>query len=109
WEELFPNDAPGEFEGRQLPDHGEWWTMSWSVRSTADGDEARLVLEADSRVVRAHCVKEFRLASDAATLHVAYRIRSAEPSPFHFLFKQHLAVAISPSCRLQLPGGKVEA
>jgi hypothetical protein len=26
WEELFPNDAPTDFEGRALPDHGEWWT-----------------------------------------------------------------------------------
>ena len=26
WEELFPNDAAGLFEGRELPDHGEWWS-----------------------------------------------------------------------------------
>ena len=29
WEELFPNDAPGEFLGRNLPDHGEWWNSAW--------------------------------------------------------------------------------
>ena len=42
------------------------------------------------------------------SLRVTYRIRSAEDRPFHFLFKQHLPVAITPSCRLLLPGGRVE-
>lgn len=31
WEELFPNDAPGPFDGRALPDHGEWWALPWTV------------------------------------------------------------------------------
>lgn len=108
WEELFPNDAPGEFEGRKLPDHGEWWAMRWSVASTAEGDVAELTLTAESTFVRADCVKKFRLASDEGTLSVTYRIRSKEDRPFHFLFKQHLPIAISPDCRLRLPGGRVE-
>ena len=108
WEELFPNDAPGVFEGRQLPDHGEWWTMPWSAASATGGAEAVVRLTADSTIVRAHCVKEFRLASDGATLSVTYRIRSDEARPFHFLFKQHLPIAIVPGCRLLLPGGRVE-
>jgi hypothetical protein len=108
WEELFPNDAPGEFEGRELPDHGEWWAMQWAIRAATGGEEARLTLEADSRVIKARCFKEFRLAHDAATLSVTYRIRSAEARPFHFLFKQHLPVAIAPGCQLLLPGGKAE-
>jgi len=39
---------------------------------------------------------------------VTYRIRSEEDRPFHFLFKQHLPVAITSYCRLLLPGGRVE-
>ena len=108
WEELFPNDAPGEFEGRKLPDHGEWWAMRWTVASTAEGDIAELTLTAESTFVRAACVKKFRLASDEGTLSVTYSIRSKEDRPFHFLFKQHLPIAVSPECRLQLPGGRVE-
>ena len=109
WEELFPNDAPGRFEGRDLPDHGEWWTLSWDVDSTAAGGAAVARLSARSSVVRAVCTKEFRLEADAATLSVTYRIRSEEAAPFHFLFKQHLPVRVSPSCRLRLPGGRVQA
>lgn len=107
WEELFPNDAPGRFEGRELPDHGEWWAMAWSIQEMNGGDTARVRLEASSTVVRAHCTKEFSLDDDSETLAVSYRIRSAESTPFHYLFKQHLPIAIGPGCRLMLPGGSV--
>jgi hypothetical protein len=108
WEELFPNDAHGTFEGRQLPDHGEWWATPWSVKDPHGGDESDVTLSADLRIVRAHCTKQFRLARDRATLSVTYRIRSAEPAPFHFLFKQHLPIVLAAGCRLLLPGGTVE-
>lgn len=107
WEELFPNDAPGSFEGRVLPDHGEWWTLPWTVTTSSEGGEAVAHLSTASNVVKAACTKVFRLAARAATLSVTYRIRSEELRPFYFLFKQHLPIALTPSCRLDLPGGLV--
>jgi hypothetical protein len=107
WEELFPNDAPGSFEGRELPDHGEWWTLPFNVTTIVTGTQASLVLESRSSAVKAACVKEFVLAEDAPTLTVNYRIRSQESRVFHFLFKQHLPIEITPGCRLSLPGGQV--
>jgi hypothetical protein len=109
WEELFPNDAPGPFEGRELPDHGEWWTRSWTVVESSNGAVATLRLETTCTVVRASCVKVFRLASDSATLNVEYCIRSHEADAFHFLFKQHLPIQLTPECRLRLPAGHAEA
>ncbi len=109
WEELFPNDAAGTFEGRALPDHGEWWTMAWEARHVIDPAGARLTLTTTSQIVKAECSKTFTLAHDAATLAVTYRIRSLEDAPFHFLFKQHLPVRVDPACRLALPGGRMEA
>lgn len=108
WEELFPNDAPGVFEGRSLPDHGEWWTIKWEVSECSSGACARVRLSASSTVIKASCRKEFSLDSDASTLSVSYRIRSEEREPFHFLFKQHLPVHLTPGCRLLLPGGTVQ-
>jgi len=107
WEELFPNDAPADFEGRTLPDHGEWWTTAWTVAEATGGAEAVVRLVADTRILRASCVKEYRLTGD--TVHVSYCIESREPEAFHFLFKQHLAIAVTPSCELALPGGRVSA
>ena len=107
WEELFPNDAAGPFEGRTLPDHGEWWVRNWRAEHSSEGDAARLRLTAETEVVRARCTKEIRLEDRSNTLHVSYRIESLEPLPFHFLFKQHLPIAITPGCRLSMPGGRV--
>lgn len=108
WEELFPNDAAGVFEGRALPDHGEWWTYDWTIDEATDGHAAVLRLRTQSTVLRAACEKEFRLEAGASSLAVTYRIRSEEALPFHFLFKQHLPVLLHSDCRLRLPGGRVD-
>lgn len=109
WEELFPNDAPGPFEGRQLPDHGEWWTWSWSIADMAGGPSARVRLTAESSILRAACTKEFTLRHDEPTLSVSYGIRSKENEDCHFLFKQHLPIRVTSACRLVVPGGQVQA
>ncbi len=108
WEELFPNDAPCRFDGRDLPDHGEWWTMSWDATVLSTGDKAVVRLAAESTAVKTTCVKEFSLSADAAALVVNYQIRNDEDRPIHFLFKQHLAIGITPDCRLWMPGGRVQ-
>jgi hypothetical protein len=109
WEELFPNDAPADFEGRALPDHGEWWTTAWTVAKACGGAEAIVRLVADTRVRRTRCVKEFRLHGNADTIDVSYRIENREMDAFHFLFKQHLPIAITPSCAFVVPDGVVTA
>ena len=107
WEELFPNDAPGDFEGRVMLDHGRWWTTAWTVSDVSDGAEGVVRLVAETEAPWTRCTKEFRLGADSNTLHVNYRIESCEHDAFHFLFKQHLPVAVSSSCRLVLPGGRM--
>ena len=107
WEELFPNDAPTDFEGRVLPDHGEWWTTAWTVAEATGGAEAVVRLAAATRIRRALCIKEYRLGGDDDTINVSYRIESHELEVFHFLFKQHLAIELTPSCELALPGGRL--
>jgi len=109
WEELFPNDATGLFEGRHLPDHGEWWQTPWSVAEQEAGARARLRLTAELTRRRVACSKEFSLDAESDTLRVHYRIESRETEPFHFLFKQHLPIAVTEGCRLAVPGGWVEA
>lgn len=109
WEELFPNDAAGDFEGRTLPDHGEWWTVPWEVDAVEGGDAPAVRLSARMTVRRARCEKEFRLPAGGSEVVARYRIVSEEPEPFHFLFKQHLPLDLAPGCRLVAPGGMVTA
>lgn len=105
WEELFPNDAPGTFDGRTLPDHGEWWSSRWEAAPGPDGTSVRMRL--DARSVPALCEKTVSLAPGSRALEVRYRIRNEGDRPLRFMLKQHLAAAVRPGDRLELPGGAV--
>lgn len=109
WEELFPCDAAGNFLGRALPDHGEWWSRAWDweIRSAQREPEIRMRLEC--RSLRVSCEKTIALAANRPELTVRYRIENREPETIYFLFKQHLAVAVGPTDRLELPNGQVTA
>jgi hypothetical protein len=110
WEELFPNDAAGEFDGRSLPDHGEWWSRSWEADVVEDSPKrASVRLRLGTRSVKAACEKIITLDAGAKSVHVRYRIENREKSPLRFMLKQHLAAAVSPGDRLELPGGTVHA
>lgn len=110
WEQLYPNDAEGEFEGRLLPDHGEWWSKPWTADVAASGpDRAELRLRATMEKLPSTCEKTLWLERDEPRLHVRYRIRNDAHDSVRFLFKEHLAVAVDPQCRLELPGGSVTA
>lgn len=108
WEELFPNDAPGRFDGRELPDHGEWWSRPWEWQIEERSSKRVAVrLSLDCGSVGAHCEKSIALDAGESRIIVRYRIANREPRPIDFLFKQHLAVALRPDDRLELPGGSV--
>jgi len=109
WEELFPNDAPGLFESRPLPDHGEWWATPWRIVGSSVSEGASIRLAAALSTINVSCSKEFRLGENDATLEVNYSIRSRERNSFHFLFKQHLPILITPDCLLSLPRSRVQS
>jgi galactose mutarotase-like enzyme len=102
FEELFPNDAPGRFEGRDLPDHGELWNAPLSVVSQ---DELSLLLRRECRSVPARFEKGIALAG--AGLVLQYRITNTSREPLHFLFKLHPAMDVEAGDRILLPGGRV--
>jgi hypothetical protein len=108
WEELFPNDAPGHFDGRDLPDHGEWWSQPWAWEVEESSDkEIRLRLWRDGVVTRVSYEKWVVVRAEERNLTVRYRITNREAAPLTYLFKQHLPVAVTPTHRLELPGGRV--
>jgi hypothetical protein len=103
WEELFPNDAECSFQGRRLPDHGEWWSRAWDCEETERC--AQMTLRTAS--VPAYCEKTVSMDPEAARMDIRYRIRNLDDKPLRFLFKQHLPIAVTPHHRLELPGGTV--
>jgi hypothetical protein len=63
---------------------------------------------AQTSCIRTQCTKTYILEDDEAKITVNYLIKSYENQPFHFLFKQHLAIGVTPDCKLSLPGGRVQ-
>ena len=104
FEELFPSDAPGRFEGRHLPDHGELWNAQFELVAR---DERKVVLQRDCHRVPAQFRKTVRLNPDGASFDIEYRITNRSNEALRFLFKLHPAMAIEPGDRLLLPGGSV--
>jgi len=108
WEELFPNDAACEFMGRQLPDHGEWWSQSWEWQELEGSDWGVGVrLSRASSLTGTVCDKWITLDNNQPRLSIRYRIRNNGPEPLHFLFKQHLAINVTADHKIELPGGKL--
>ena len=108
WEELFPNDAPGEFMGRELPDHGEWWNQAWQWELAEQSPERISIhLWRESMLTHTFCEKWVTLARETARVSIRYRIVNLGAERLHFSSKQHLALAVTPAHRRDLPGGKV--
>ncbi|MDQ6770840.1 MAG: hypothetical protein M3Z54_12730 [Gemmatimonadota bacterium] len=108
WEEIFPNDAPGNLGDSRLTDHGEWWRRAWRVVSqTQTSKHATIALAMEGETVTASYEKWIRLERGSNELVISYRIRNVGRSPIVSLFKQHLPIVINPERRLELPGGNL--
>jgi hypothetical protein len=106
FEELFPNDAPGDFGGRQLPDHGELWNAPFElVQSTRDA----VTLRRECTWVPATFEKHVAISPTNSEVNIEYRISNRSPDPLWYLFKLHPALRLEPGDRLLLPGGTITA
>jgi hypothetical protein len=107
WEELFPNDAAGEFNGRALPDHGEWWSQAWAYEQLPGSNCTGIRLWCSGRALPLRYEKWVELLDDEAVVKIRYRITNLTDEPQVFLFKLHPALAVRPQDRVLLPGGRV--
>jgi len=103
WDDLFPNDAPGTFEGYRLPDHGELWSQPWEVVRTSP---VEFSVRHQCATVPASVEKTVRIGEGAECC-VHYVVKNHGAEPFYFLFKLHPAIAVKPNDRILLPGGCV--
>ena len=104
FEELFPNDAAGEFDGRNLPDHGELWNAAFDVVERSD---SMAWLRRECKAVPAVVDKRIEADPEAPRFTVHYRIQNTGDERLWFLFKLHPAVRIEPGDEILLPGGAV--
>lgn len=105
WDEIFPNDAAGTFQGRQLVDHGELWSQPWEVLEQSDFS-LRLGMTCQTIPIRVE--KTITLDEQKPVFQITYRFENLSDEFISFLFKQHAAIAIEAGDELVLPECDIE-
>jgi galactose mutarotase-like enzyme len=105
WDEMFPTivacdyPAPGPFQGRHLPDHGEVWPLPWACESAG---EAELVCRVEGRALPYRFQRTARLASPN-TLQLDYAAENIGIESFYYLWAAHPQFTADADTRIVLP------
>ena len=105
WDEIFPNDAAGPFQGRQLVDHGELWSQPWKVITRAP---LSISLGYQCQTVPVWVEKTIQLDPHRPAASLVYSFQNQSEEQIPFLFKQHAAIAIEAGDEILLPDCWVE-
>lgn len=105
WDEVFPNDAAGEFWGRNLADHGELWSQQWDV---LDSSPLSLKLGYQCQTVPVRVEKTIQLDAERSEANLVYSFQNQSETEIPFLFKHHAAIAIEAGDEILLPDCWVE-
>jgi hypothetical protein len=104
WDELFPNDLPEEINGERLPDHGEVWTLPWTVEVVRDTpDEVVLHLAVETPITVVRIEKWITLRDGEAKLRMRHQISALGSHDQPFLWKLHAAMALAQDSRIDMP------
>ena len=91
WDEIFPNDEPEIIRATNMPDHGELWTLSWNHEVNGD----TLHLWTDTPLSQCRWDKWISILPDGMTMQVRYRMTNQGSHELPFLWKFHVAMAVS--------------
>jgi len=103
-DELLPNDTPEEFNGRELLDHGELWTMGLDWKT--EGDSVHL--SGTLPLCGLHYEKTVELCGDEPELLMRYRLTNTTRSRQEFLWKIHAALNIQEGDEVICPAKTAE-
>jgi galactose mutarotase-like enzyme len=97
-EECLPTVGPGPAQDGFVPDHGDFWQLSWDVLTSSD-ERLQVSAVGFSRTLR--FTKE--LALEGNSLRVRYRVENIGTAAQSFLYACHPLFAISAGDRILLP------
>lgn len=103
FDECFPSVSScaytqGKEKVHAIPDHGELWSVPWEWE-VSDGE---LLLTASGHVLPYVFRKRVSLSENRVVLD--YEVENTGVEPFSFLWSAHPLLAVSPGCRITLPG-----
>jgi len=98
WDEMLPTIDACVWEGWQLPDHGEVWSVSWRLVSLDGG----LTLSVDGRSFPYHFVRSASLLAPNV-LELRYSLTNTGPKQLPYLWAAHPQFAADEHTRILLP------
>lgn len=105
WDEVFPNDAAGAFQGRDLADHGELWSQRWQILASSP---LNVTLGYQCQTVPVWVEKTIQLDAERPEVSLVYSFQNQSEAEIPFLFKHHAAIAIEAGDEILLPDCWVE-
>lgn len=99
-DECIPTIAPMRWKGRELPDHGEIWTLGWTVDEVALR-EGKIRTSVDLPVSPLTFCRTVTLRGESVLLD--YEVINRGEQEEHFLWAHHPLYAIRPGDTLRLP------
>ena len=109
WDEMIPTilacpyPAEGANHGKQLPDHGEAWTLPWQEIGSS---EAEIALELSGQALPYRLRRT--LSVDRDTLALAYTLENEGDEPLAYLWAAHPQFACDPGATIILPDDVTE-
>ncbi|MBP1992992.1 DUF4432 family protein [Paenibacillus eucommiae] len=99
WDELFPTISPclspdAAFSGRQLPDHGEVWSLPWEY--AIKGDDLELWVKGVQLPYLFR--KTYRIEESA--LHIQYELQNCSSHSFSYIWAPHCLLKIEAGMKL---------
>lgn len=108
WDDVFPNDAPIEFQGRQCADHGELWSQPAElVRET--NEEIRMMRACETVPIVVEKAVRLNSSDGGGGFEISYSFRNRSDHEVPYLFKQHPALAIEEGDRFLMPDCQIRA
>src|SRR5574338_1404879 len=98
WDEMIPTIDACTLAGIELPDHGEVWSIPWTVESTQS--EARLSVSGVAMSYR--LTRSAELVADNF-LQLNYTLQNTSEAPLPYLWAAHPQFAASAETRIMLP------
>ncbi|MFN8459999.1 MAG: hypothetical protein U0401_36005 [Anaerolineae bacterium] len=105
WDEMCPTiiachyPAPGPFQGRMLPDHGEVWALPWSVEAA---NEMVLSLSVQGQALPYRLKRAAKFTS-SGTLCLDYELFNQGRDSLAYLWAAHPLFAVDRHTRIVLP------
>ncbi len=101
FDECFPSISAceypeGAFQGVQLPDHGDLWSVPW--KHHVNNDHVEVAVE--SRCLP--CVFRKRIGLRADSVVLTYELESVTDKPFYYLWSAHPLLQVETGCRIIL-------